>query len=170
MNMAEGLDTGDMLFKSETQIGENETASELHDRLSVMGAELIVKTLTAVENNTLVPQKQNDEESSYAPMLTKELCNIDWSKSAQEVHNKVRGLNSWPVAVTFANGKRLKVFSTRIVEAKGEAGTVIKEKPLTVACGDKSVEILEVQPEGKKRMSADDYVRGYRIAKGTVFG
>ena len=170
MNMAEGLDTGDMLFKPETQIGENETASELHDRLSVMGAELIVKTLTAVENNTLVPQKQNDEESSYAPMLTKELCNIDWSKSAQEVHNKVRGLNSWPVAVTFANGKRLKVFSTRIVEAKGEAGTVIKEKPLTVACGDKSVEILEVQPEGKKRMSADDYVRGYRIAKGTVFG
>ena len=108
MNMAEGLDTGDMLFKSETQIGENETASELHDRLSVMGAELIVKTLTAVENNTLVPQKQNDEESSYAPMLTKELCNIDWSKSAQEVHNKVRGLNSWPVAVTFANGKMVE--------------------------------------------------------------
>ncbi|MBQ2444249.1 MAG: methionyl-tRNA formyltransferase [Clostridia bacterium] len=170
MNMAEGLDTGDMLLKSETEIGENETASELHDRLSVMGAELIVKTLTAVENNTVVPQKQNDEESSYAPMLTKELCRIDWSRTAQEVHNKVRGLNSWPVAVTVVNGKRLKIFSTRIADSKGEIGTVINENPLTVACGDKAVEILEVQPEGKKRISAADYVRGYRITRGTVFG
>lgn len=169
MNMAEGLDTGDMLLKSETEIGENETASELHDRLSVMGAELIVKTLTAVENNTVVPQKQNDEDSSYAPMLTKELCMIDWNKTAQEVHNKVRGLNSWPVAVTAVNGKRVKIFSTRIVEENGKSGTVIKENPLTVACGDKAVEILEVQPEGKKRISAADYVRGYRITKGTVF-
>lgn len=169
MKMAEGLDTGDMLLKSATKIGENETAGELHDRLSQMGADLIVDTLTALENNTVVPEKQDDSLSNYAPMLTKELCKIDWNKSAQEIHNQVRGLNPWPVATAVVNGKKVKVFATTISEKNGEAGKVLCENPLTVACGEKSLVIHELQLEGKKRMKSDDFVRGYRITTDTVF-
>ncbi|MEE1281247.1 MAG: methionyl-tRNA formyltransferase [Acutalibacteraceae bacterium] len=169
MKMAEGLDTGDMLLKSATKIGENETAGELHDRLSQMGADLIVDTLTALENDSVVPEKQDDSLSNYAPMLTKELCKIDWNKSAQEIHNQVRGLNPWPVATAVVNGKKVKVFATTISEKNGEAGKVLCENPLTVACGEKSLVIHELQLEGKKRMKSDDFVRGYRITTDTVF-
>ena len=169
MKMAEGLDTGDMLLKSSTKIGKNETAGELHDRLSQMGADLIVETLTALENNTVTPEKQDDSLSNYAPMLTKELCKIDWSKPAQEIHNQVRGLNPWPVATAVVNGKRVKIFSTTLSEKNGEAGKVLCEKPLTVACGNGSVVINELQLEGKKRMKSEDFVRGYRINTDTVF-
>lgn len=169
MKMAEGLDTGDMLLKSATKIGENETAGELHDRLSQMGANLIIDTLTALENNTVVPEKQDDSLSNYAPMLTKELCKIDWNKSAQEIHNQVRGLNPWPVATAVVNSKKVKVFVTTISDKNGEAGKVLCENPLTVACGEKSLVIHELQLEGKKRMKSDDFVRGYRITTDTVF-
>ena len=169
MKMAEGLDTGDMLLKSATKIGENETAGELHDRLSQMGADLITETLTALENNAVVPEKQDDSLSNYAPMLTKELCKIDWNKSAQQIHNQVRGLNPWPVATAVVNGKKVKVFATTISEKNGEAGKVLCENPLTVACGEKSLVIHELQLEGKKRMKSDDFVRGYRITTDTVF-
>lgn len=169
MKMAEGLDTGDMLLKSSTKIGENETAGELHDRLSQMGADLIVETLTALENSTVVPEKQDDSLSNYAPMLSKELCKIDWTKPAQEIHNQVRGLNPWPVATAVVNGKKVKIFSTELSEKNGNAGKVLCENPLTVACGDGSVVINELQLEGKKRMKSDDFVRGYRITTDTVF-
>lgn len=169
MKMAEGLDTGDMLLKSITKIGENETAGQLHDRLSDMGAELIVKTLSAIENNTVTPEKQDDSLSNYAPMLTKKLCKIDWSSTAQAVHNQVRGLNPWPVAAAEVNGKRVKIYSTLLSDQMGEAGRVICENPLTVACGEGAVIINEIQPEGKKRMNSRDYVRGYRITTDTVF-
>ena len=169
MKMAEGLDTGDMLLKSATKIGENETAGELHDRLSQMGADLIVETLTALENNTVTPEKQDDSLSNYAPMLSKELCKIDWTKPAQGIHNQVRGLNPWPVATAVVNGKRVKIFSTELREKNGNAGKVLCENPLTVACGDGSVIINELQLEGKKRMKSDDFVRGYRITTDTVF-
>ncbi|MEE0857852.1 MAG: methionyl-tRNA formyltransferase [Acutalibacteraceae bacterium] len=169
MKMAEGLDTGDMLLKASTKIGENETAGELHDRLSQLGASLIVDTITALENNEVTPQKQDDSLSNYAPMLTKDLCKIDWSKSANEIHNQVRGLNPWPIAVASVNGKRVKIYSTTISDKAGEAGKVVCEKPLTVACGNGSLVINELQPEGKKRMNSQDFVRGYRITKDTVF-
>lgn len=169
MKMAEGLDTGDMLLKSATKIGENETAGELHDRLSQMGADLITETLTALENNTVVPEKQDDSLSNYAPMLTKELCKIDWNKSAQQIHNQVRGLNPWPVATAVVNGKKVKIFATTLCDKGGKAGKVLCEKPLTVACGEKSLVIHELQLEGKKRMKSDDFVRGYRITTDTVF-
>lgn len=169
MKMAEGLDTGDMLLKTETEIGENETAGQLHDRLSQIGAKLITETLIALENGTVTPQKQDDSLSNYAPMLTKELCKINWSSTAQEVHNKVRGLDPWPVAVSAVNGKRVKIYSTSFCEKSGKAGRVICENPLTVACGENSVIINQIQPEGKKRMDAQDFVRGYRITKETVF-
>ena len=169
MKMAEGLDTGDMLLKSATKIGENETAGELHDRLSQMGADLITETLTALENNAVVPEKQDDSLSNYAPMLTKELCKIDWNKSAQQIHNQVRGLNPWPVATAVVNGKKVKIFATTLCDKAGKAGRVLCEKPLTVACGEGSLVIHELQLEGKKRMKSDDFVRGYRITTDTVF-
>lgn len=110
MQMAQGLDTGDMLLKKETPIGENETAGELHDRLSVIGAEVLLETLDALEAGTLVPQKQDDARSTYASMLTKGPP-APWtgSRPAQELHNQVRGLSPWPVALTTLNGRRLKV-------------------------------------------------------------
>lgn len=169
MQMAEGLDTGDMLIKSETEIGENETADELHDRLSVIGSEIIIDALKKLEKGLLKPEKQDDSISSYAPMLTKKLCPIDWNKSAREIHNQVRGLNSWPVAVANVNGKKVKIYSTRVSEKNGNVGSVISTNPLTVACGSGSVEIYELQPEGKKRMKSDDFIRGYRIDENTVF-
>lgn len=169
MKMADGIDTGDMLLKSSTKIGENETAGELHDRLSQIGADLIIETLTALENNTIVPEKQDDSLSNYAPMLTKELCKIDWNKPAQEIHNQVRGLNPWPVATAIVNGKRVKIFSTTLNEKCGEAGKVLCENPLIVAGGNGSVVINELQLEGKKRMKSEDFVRGYRITTDTIF-
>lgn len=169
MQMAEGLDTGDMLLKEETEIGENETAGELHDRLSQLGADLAVNTIKALEEGLVTPQKQDDSLSNYAPMLTKELCKIDWSKSAQEIHNQVRGLNPWPVATSSVNGKRVKIFSTTLSDKNGCAGKVVCENPLTIACGEGSVVINELQLEGKKRMSSQDFVRGYHINKETIF-
>lgn len=169
MLMAEGLDTGDMLLKSVTKIGENETAGQLHDILSEMGASLITKTLEKLQQGEITPEKQDDSQSNYAPMLTKELCKIDWSKSAQEIHNQVRGLNPWPVAVATVNGKRVKIYSTQLCNKNGTAGKVISLDPLTVACGENSVIISELQPEGKKRMNAQDYVRGYRLTTDTIF-
>ncbi len=169
MLMAEGLDTGDMLLKSITPIEKNETAGQLHDRLSEMGASLIVETLEKLPQGIITPQKQDGSLSNYAPMLTKELCKIDWSKPAQQIHNQVRGLNPWPVATSTVNGKRVKIFSTQLCDKKGTAGKVICLEPLTVACGESSVIITELQPEGKKRMNSQDYVRGYRVTTDTIF-
>lgn len=169
MQMSEGLDTGDMLIKAETEIEENETADELHDRLSVIGSEIIIDALDKIEKGLLKPEKQDDSLSSYAPMLTKKLCPIDWNKSAREIHNQVRGLNSWPVAVANVNGKKVKIYSTRVSEKNGNIGNVISLNPLTIACGNGSIEIYELQPEGKKRMKSDDFIRGYRINKDTIF-
>lgn len=170
MQMSEGLDTGDMLFKAETKIGENETASELHDRLSMLGAEIVIEALDKIEKGEVSPQKQDDTISSYAPMLNKSLCEIDWNKSAQEIHNQVRGLNSWPIAVSKINGKRVKIFTTRILNKSGKAGSVISTKPLIVACGNGAVEIFELQQEGKKRMKAENFVLGSRIDENSIFG
>lgn len=163
MYMDEGIDTGDMLQKASLTIGEDETADELHDRLAVLGARLIIETLEAAENGTLTRTKQDDSQSSYASMLSKELSPIDFSRSAREVHNKVRGLNSWPSATALLNGKRIKLHKTRLADGSGRAGEIISLEPLTVACGSGAVEILELQPEGKKKMTAADFLRGHSI-------
>lgn len=173
MQMAQGLDTGDMLLKKETPIGENETAGELHDRLSVIGAEVLLETLDALEAGTLVPQKQDDARSTYASMLTKDLCPMDWSRPAQELHNQVRGLSPWPVALTTLNGRRLKVHRTKLtgLQKSGVPGEVASSEPLTVVCGDGAcLELVEVQAEGKKRMKAEDFLRGCPVKAGTVLG
>ena len=150
MQMDVGLDTGDMLIKKSITITEYMNAGELHDALSVMGAEVLIETINNIDN--LKPEKQIDEFSNYAPMLTKELCPIDFSKSAQEVHNKIRGLSPWPVATTKIDGKNYKIHKSQILtdSFKGECGEVVdNNNRLVVICDDdKCIEILEIQAEG----------------------
>lgn len=169
MYMAEGLDTGDMLKKAEIAIGENDTTAQMHDKLSSLGAQLIIQTLSDTEAKKLTPTVQKSELSTYAPMLDKSLCPINWKETAQNIHNQVRGLNPWPVATTKVNGKKLKLYSTLLTVGKGEPGEVISLDPLVVACGKNAVQILEIQPEGKKRMSGEEFVRGYRLTTETRF-
>lgn len=160
MLMDVGLDTGDMLMKASLTIGENETADELHERLSALGADLIVKTVHAAAEGRLQPEKQDDSLSCYAAMLTKALSPIDFTKTAREVHDQVRGLNSWPSAAATLNGKRLKIHRTVLSQGSGQPGQVLSLQPFVVACGEGAVEILELQPEGKKKMSAQEYLNG----------
>lgn len=163
MLMDVGLDTGDILLKAETEIGENETAGELFDRLAVLGGELIVKTLDKLEKGKITPQKQDESLATHTSKITKDLCPIDFNKSAFEVHNKVRGLNPWPVAVTEISGKTVKVYSSRVSDLTGEPGTILSLKPFVIACGEKSVELIEIQPQGKKRMTAQAFLAGHKL-------
>ena len=174
MQMDEGVDTGDWYIKKSLPISENMNAGELHDALSVLGANLLTETVNLLKENELVPHQQDDALSSYAPMLSKELCPIDFSDTAQNIHNKIRGLYPWPVAVTKLNGKVLKVQESRISDIKTEekAGTVISlDGGICVACGDGKIVLLKtVQLEGKKRMNYCDFLRGHSIEKGTILG
>lgn len=172
MLMEKGLDTGDMLLKCETEIGEYETASELHDRLMLDGAKLLIKTVEGLENGTITPEKQDDSQSCYAPMLTKELAKIDWNKPSAEIINLVRGMNSWPIAHTEYMGERLRVY--RAVcgnSAKGKCGEIIGvgERGIEVVCGDgKSVFLTEIQAVGSRAMSAAEYANGHKINLGEI--
>ncbi|XOQ48993.1 MAG: methionyl-tRNA formyltransferase [Eubacteriales bacterium] len=171
MYMAEGLDTGDMLLKEKTEIGPEETAGELHDRLSQLGAELIIKTLQGIEEGTIQRIPQGDSETCYASMLTKELSHVDWNKPAQEIHNLVRGLSPWPVANTTFHGKLLKIHKTKIADGySGEAGHPVNANGAFIVCcgGNTALELLEVQYEGKKRMSGKDFLRGHPIEEDMI--
>lgn len=170
MLMDVGLDTGDILLTEETEIGENETSGELFDRLAELGGKLVLKTLSALEKGEITPKKQDESIATHTSKIDKSLCPIDFSKSAFEVHNKVRGLNPWPVATTKIGGKNVKVYSTRLCQKSGKSGEVLSTKPLVVGCGDKSVEILELQPEGKKRMTADAFLAGHKLEIGDIIG
>ena len=164
--MAEGVDTGDMLSKAETVIGENETSGELFDRLMVLGAELLVDTIEKLD--TIVPEPQGHTQATHASMISKEMGAIDWTKSAQEVHNQVRGLNPWPAAFCTVDGKRMKIFRTQIVSAQGEPGAVMSlNGEMTVYCGENAVQLTEIQPENGKRMRGSDYLRGHPLQKDT---
>lgn len=174
MQMDEGVDTGDWYIKKSLPISQNMNAGELHDALSVLGASLLTETVNLLKENKLEPHEQDDSLSSYAPMLSKELCPIDFSDTAQNIHNKIRGLYPWPVAVTKLNGKVLKVQESRLSDIKTEetAGTVISlDGGICVACGDgKTVLLKTIQLEGKKRMNYSDFLRGHPIEKGTILG
>ncbi len=174
MQMDEGVDTGDWYIKKSLSIPPNMNAGELHDALSLLGASLLTDTVYLLKENKLVSHKQDDILSTYAPMLSKELCPIDFSDTAQNIHNKIRGLYPWPVAVTKINGKVLKVQESRLLDIKTEkpAGTVISlDGGICVACGDgKTIALKTVQLEGKKRMNYSDFLRGHPIETGTVLG
>lgn len=171
MQMAEGLDTGDMLLTYETKVGEKETAGELFDRLAQSGAELLTQTLVKLDEIT--PRPQDDAQSCYAHMLDKQMAVIDWSKSAHEIDCLIRGLNPWPIALTTLSGERLKVFAAEKAVGNGEPGTVLEADPkkgLTVACGEGALKLIEIQLVGGKRMKATDFLRGHVIEVGTKLG
>lgn len=171
MQMDVGLDTGDMLLTKTVSIGENETAGELHDELSLLGAQVMAETIDLLLKGELIPEKQDDEKSNYAPMLTKDLCPINWNESALSIHNKVRGLSPWPVATAKLGEKTIKIHKTIISDkSNGQPGEVIvSDKKLVVSCGEStSIEIVVLQTEGKKAMKASDFLRGNPIEVGTI--
>ena len=173
MFMDAGLDTGDMLLKAEIPIGEDTTLEEVHDGLMGMGAKVLMDTLEQLSAGTLQRTPQ-PAESNYAPMLTKTTGQIDWSKTAQEVHNLVRGLNSWPGAYTQLDGAKYKIWRTRRTGEKADvpAGSIVradKKTGLFVAAGDEVLEIVELQAPGKKKMRAADYLNGHGFADGARF-
>ena len=173
MFMDAGLDTGDMLLKAEFPIGEDTTLEEVHDGLMGMGAKVLMDTLEELSAGTLERTPQ-PAESNYAPMLTKTTGQIDWSKSAQDVHNLVRGLNSWPGAYTHLDGEKYKIWRTRRTGEKASvpAGSVVradKKAGLFVAAGDEVLEIVELQAPSKKKMRAVDYLNGHDFADGAKF-
>lgn len=171
MQMAEGLDTGDMLLKGETKIGENETSGELHDRLSKICAEVMSQTVKMLENGGIASIKQDDSLSCYAPMLDKKIAEIDFTKNALEIHNLIRGLSPWPVAYTYLDGKLLKVHKAVVCNDKqGKCGELLDDKRLIIGCNDKAIEFLEVQLEGAKRLDAKSFMMGKRLEKGIILG
>ncbi len=169
MQMDVGLDTGDILLCEKIPIDIDDTSFSMFEKLSNLGANLIVKTLKAVENQEITPIKQDDSKATYTKMIDKSLCDIDFSKSAREVHNLVRGLYDWPVANTYFEGKKLKIFKTKLSDFSGNPGEVLSTNPLVIGCADGSVEILELQLEGKKRMNAKSFLVGHNINIGYKF-
>lgn len=173
MQMDEGLDTGDVLYVEKTEIGENETSAELFDRLSVIGADALVKTLDMIKDGTAVATKQENKECQYASMIDKSMCKIDWNNSAEKIHNQVRGLQTWPVAVTTVNAKNLKIHKTVHTNiTANKPGEIVENKNrLVVCCGDgHCLEILELQLDGKKRMDTKSFLQGNSIELGTILG
>ena len=173
MFMDAGLDTGDMLLTRELAIGQDTTLEEVHDGLMTLGSEVLMETLVQLSDGVLQRTPQTGE-SNYAPMLTKETGHINWTKPAAEVHNLVRGLNSWPGAYTALDGAKYKIWRTRRTgePAAAAGGTIVKankNEGLLVAAGDELLEILELQAPGKKKMRAADYLNGHGITLPAVF-
>ena len=168
MQMSEGLDTGDMLIKKSTDIGENETYSQLYSRLADMGGQVLKETIAALEKGELSPEKQDDSLSCYSPMIKKEMSSLDFTKSAEKIHNTIRGVTGF----TMMNGKRLKVFASEISHniAHGEAGTIVDAEKFAVSCDDGVVLFTEIQLEGSKRMKTADFLRGRKLEKGAKLG
>ncbi len=172
MYLEKGLDTGDMILKEEVPISREMTAGELHDVLAESGARVLIKTVERFKAGDFSAEKQNSESASYAHMLTKAEGEIDWSKSAEEIYNKVRGLNPWPMAFTAVEGKRLVIDFVKLSVGSGRPGMVLSTDggAITVACGNGAVKIENLKPEGKKRMSAGEFLRGHRLETGVILG
>ena len=174
MQMDIGMDTGDILSKVIVPIGSEMTMGELHDELKVKGAELLVRTLDELASGAAKPEKQNETEAAYAKLLDRAMEKIDWNNPAAKIHDLVRGFNPAPGAFTrLPDGKNLKIWKT--VPAEGQtapAGTVtaVTKKGFIVACGSGALEVLEVQPESKKRMEAKVFCNGRGVEPGTVLG
>ncbi|MBE6888885.1 MAG: methionyl-tRNA formyltransferase [Ruminococcaceae bacterium] len=171
MYMAEGLDTGDMIMKEEVAVPDDMTGAQLHDTLSECGAALIVRTLEALENGTAVRTPQ-EGDTCYASMISKEELKIDFTKPAKQVYDFIRAMSDAPCAYTMLEGKRMKVYMSRLVDnVSGEAGTIANADDFTVACGDgNGVALTEIQPEGGKRMETAAYLRGKKLEKGAALG
>ena len=172
MQMDEGLDTGDMIMKTEVVLDEKETGGSLHDKLALEGAKLCVHTLKALEEKTAVWEKQEDSPTEYARMLDKKLGDIDWTKDAASIERLIRGLNPWPSAYTKWNSKIMKIWEADVLEGQTDQmpGTIVKvEKDgFCVQTGTGLIKVLSLQIPGKKRMDAGAFLRGYPMEEGTV--
>lgn len=172
MQMDVGLDTGDMLLKAEVEILDSDTAGSLHDKLMLVGAELLIETLKKVESGEIIPQKQDDSLSSYAPMMDKNLGHIDWSKDARDVFNLIRGVTPWPGAYCYYQDKMIKIWKCEIIddEKNYDAGKIIKvdKDGIKVACSKGIIVIKELQEQGGKRMDASTYLNGHDVIVGEV--
>jgi len=164
--MVHAMDAGDVVGVSKTPIGPNETAGELLERLTELGAELLSQTLAKYERGQLVGVAQDESQVTLAPMLDKSMCPIDWTKTAQQVHDHVRGLHPWPVATMELKGQKFKVHATAVVEGSGQPGEILglTKTGLKIACGQGAVEVRSLQAEGGKRMAAPDYFRGHPLS------
>ncbi len=171
-----GLDTGDMLLRKELAIGPDMNVGELHDKMAVLGAEVLKETLLELKKGTLERIPQEDAASTYAPMMSKELGLIDWNKTAREIHNLVRGTDPWPGAYTFIEGSRMRVWKTSLVPQASDSsrpnGEILKvdDEGILVKCSDENLLIREVQFDSSKRMSVRDYIRGHQINTGETLG
>ena len=170
MRIDAGLDTGDMLLKAETDIGPEETAVELARRLAALGADLLVETLSGLSDGAIVPEKQDNSQATYAPLLKKEDGRIDWSQPATAIHNRVRGLQPWPGAFTSFRGHTLHVWRSRPAAGGGEPGRIVSLRPLVVGTGAGGLEMLEAQLEGRKRLAGADFVNGQRVGENELLG
>ena len=173
MQMDEGLDTGDMLTKAVVLLDEKETGGSLFDKLSAEGAKLCVETLKLIEAGEVQPRKQGESPTAYAAMLTKHMGKIDWTKDAVSIERLVRGLNPWPSAYTILNGKTLKIWECEVLPmdaSKGECGEIlgVTKDSVIVQTGDGALAVRELQLEGKKRMDAGSFLRGFNVEPGTV--
>jgi methionyl-tRNA formyltransferase len=169
MLMDVGLDTGPMLLKRALSIGPDETAGELHDRLCRLGGETMAATLQLLLRGELHPQVQDDSQTCYAAMLKKEDGRINWSQSAQQIHNRIRGLAPWPGTYTFLHGEPLKLFLTRVEAGEGEPGSILPpaSDAVRIACGSGILAVRELQLPGKKRLAAADFLRGCPLPAGS---
>jgi methionyl-tRNA formyltransferase len=173
MLMDAGLDTGDILVRRATEIGREETAGELHDRLALLGREAMEETLRRLCDGTLKAESQDDAKSCYAPMMKKEDGLIDWSRPAAEIHNQVRGLSPWPGAFTYWNGQLLKIGRTQAEKgADAVPGTVVSAdiEGVCIACGRGVLRVCELQLAGKKKLPAGDFLRGTSLSVGARLG
>lgn len=174
MYMEKGLDTGDMIDKAELVLDPKETAGSLHDKLMDMGADLLLETLKKLEDGTAVRTVQDDSESCYAKMLSKEMGHIDFTKDAKSIECLIRGMNPWPSAYTSLDGKTMKIWDADVVEWEGDEapGTIVEvtKNSITAACGQNALALNEIQLAGKKRMNVQAFLLGYHVEKGTKLG
>ncbi|CEN26425.1 methionyl-tRNA formyltransferase [Paraclostridium sordellii] len=174
MYMDVGLDTGDMILKSEIPLDDEITAGELHDKMMVQGAEVLKDTIDLISKGEAPREKQNDEETCYSPIMDKSLGNIDWSKSATDIHNLIRGVNPWPSAYTTYDKQTMKIWKTKVLDKlSGKTpGTILSvdKNGIEVSTGDKVLQISEIQMSGKKRMIVSEYIKGNDISTGIVLG
>lgn len=173
MQMGPGLDDGDILLQETVPISPDETGGSLFDKLAVTGGKLILKTLSGIEAGTIKPRKQDETAATHVGMIRKDMGNLDFTRSAAELERLVRGLNPWPSAYTFLDGKMLKIWKAEVCKKNSDAapGTCVrKENDLYVATGEGFLKFLEVQIEGKKRMAVSDFLRGHDIHTGYILG
>ena len=170
MMMDAGIDTGDILYQEQTEIGETETCAELTERLSIIGAGLLMRTIRDLETGILRRTPQNETEMTYDPMLNKSMGTADFTETAERIRGKINGLNPWPCVSVPLGSERLKLLRAECTDGQGQPGTVISadsRKGLIIACGTGAVKILEIQAPGGKRMKPEEYLRGHSIQPGT---